>query len=134
MSRSPFFPALFALLFSSLFSFATTAAEGDWERLDGGARLRLKLDSDGRLHASLTEAQIGTQHTPIAGQAPRRRTFRGLRLWFSLVLHRHQRAGGPVYTCATRRQRLGSASLHGSDRLHLKQARSRETSEWKRIS
>jgi hypothetical protein len=45
MSPSPFVPAFFAFLFSSLFSFANTALEGDWERLDGGAHLRLMLGS-----------------------------------------------------------------------------------------
>ena len=45
MSRNPFVPALLAFLFSSLFSFANTALEGDWERLDGGVHLRLMLGS-----------------------------------------------------------------------------------------
>lgn len=133
MSRSPFVPALFAFLFSSLFSFANTALLGDWERLDGGARLRLKLDSSGRIHGTLTNFKALSRRAPLASpRSPRRAFLTACQLLSSLSPSRG--AAGPVYECAKRSHRLGSALLQSRNRLLFRNRALRESSEWKRIS
>ena len=130
MIRSPFFPALFAFLFSSLFSFASTAVEGNWERIDGGARMKLKLSADGRLNAHLSEraaprsvSHRSAQNTPLP--------LRSFRRWL-----RAMRSGGPqnVFRVDETNRPLGRVELSGSDRLCLFHAQSRARSEWRRIS
>lgn len=136
MSRSPFLPALIAFLFSSLFSFATSAFEGEWERLDGGARLRLKLDRGGRINGTLTGAhaqpviKLNKRRLSTSGRLP----LPNLRRWLRRITPGSQRGAGIVYECATRRHRLGRAHLASSDRLILNHSRSSQKSEWRRIS
>lgn len=129
MSRNPFLPALVVFLFSSLFSFATTALEGNWERLDGSARLNLKLDSGGRLNGTLTNSQAKIKRVPSRSKP---RPLQSVRRWMSSL--RQNACTGTVYDCGTRQHRLGSARLQSRDRLLFQSRALAGPSEWKRIS
>ena len=133
MSRSPFVPALFVFLFSSLFSFANTALVGDWERLDGGARLKLKLDSAGRIHGTLTNFKALSRRASLPSPRSPRRAFQTARQLLS-SLSPSRGAAGPVYDFARKSQCLGSARLQSRDRLLFRNRALRRSSEWKRIS
>lgn len=125
MSRSPFIPAIIVFLFSSVFSFAASVLEGQWERLDGRALLQVRIDDQGHLKGRVTST--GTESSTSLRPLPLRQRLRALLRRFS-----SSPAKGTIVDRDQPSKSLGTVTLKNRSRIILRTP-SGKSSEWRRI-
>lgn len=127
MSRSPFIPAIIAFLCSSLFSFAASVLEGQWERSDGRALLQVRVDDQGKLQGKVTTSTaISTNKVSRIPLTLRQRLRRVLGRFSQTPAQR------TIRDAAQPSARIGSVTVLDRSRILLRTTGG--DSEWRRIS
>lgn len=138
MTRNPLFSTLLAFLFSSLCSIAAEAVEGIWEKSDGRAQIRLKIEK-GILSGFLTKVAAEAPVHDINNPDPslRERKIVGLQIISGFRKQGDKWVGGSLYDCRRGKSYKGSIWLEGRDQLrmrgHVGVSLIGSTAKWKRI-
>lgn len=127
MSRSPFIPAIIAFLCSSLFSFAASVLEGQWERSDGRALLQVRIDDQGNLQGKVTSSSVNSSNKASQTLLSFRQRLR--RLLSRLSQSPAQRT---ILDAAKPSARIGLVTILDRSRIVLRTTDG--DSEWRRLS
>ena len=138
MTRFPVVSSLLALLFSSLCSFAADAVEGVWEKSDGQAQIRFKIEK-GKLNGYLTKIADKKRVKDTNNPAPARRSRKllGLKIASGFWKQGNAWVGGSLYDSSKGKTYKGKIWLDGKDKLKMRGyvgvSLIGRTAEWKRV-
>jgi uncharacterized protein (DUF2147 family) len=138
MTRYPLLSTLLALLLSSICSFAAEAIEGVWEKTDGQARMRFKVEQ-GKLNGYLVKIadKSRVKDTENPDPALRNRKLLGLRIASGFWKQGDKWIGGTVYDSSKGKTYKGKIWLDGKDKLKMRGyvgvAMIGRTADWKRV-